>query len=58
MAVRSRVLLTKTPAQHIIKGHVGGIKGYHEEPFQKAAGNDLAGWALAGAEAEVRPDAH
>ena len=24
--------------------------------FQKAAGEDLAGWALAGAEAEVRPE--
>jgi hypothetical protein len=25
--------------------------------FQKAAGNDLAGWALADADAEVRPEA-
>jgi hypothetical protein len=25
--------------------------------FQKAAGEDLPGWALAGAEAEIRPEA-
>jgi len=28
MAVYSCVLLTRTPAQHIIKGHVGSIKGH------------------------------
>ena len=37
--------------------NVADVLGLAWRGFRKAAGNDLAGWALADAEAEVRPEA-
>ena len=47
------------PRPHLLTCGNVADGGCWQLPYRqaKAAGNDLAGWALAGAEAEVRPEA-